>query len=265
FDHMHRLILLCFSVLAPITAFWYLPACQPAYYECRCQRYNSCCSSTPLEIGYAMPRGVPGGWESAERFSPHTPSAKSHKFAFFWSDEEDGAEDDRTRIEPDDMTKTITPEPNIEMIVPPPIKRPKTKKGEESPDALLELSSAEIEQGRIKSSKSSKDDDLRTDSETPSTGSLLTSKGAGGEAKSTDWIKSAPVSTTPEAIAPAGMGGVSSGFGGGGMGFGGGSGFGSGFGGGGGGRSLFGMSSGTGVTAPFIGPIGGGWGFGVGK
>ncbi|GMR36870.1 hypothetical protein PMAYCL1PPCAC_07065 [Pristionchus mayeri] len=263
---MHRLLLLPIYLLPLIAAFCSPPSSQPVS-PCRCHRYNPCGFSSPGETGYAMPREG-GGW-GEQNLSPPS-HIKSRKFVFIWSDEE---EETDGRMKSSFLPPRVREEERKEeMVVPPTIKRTKTHKGEEILDApsLLEIDSAEIEQGRIKSSKSSNDEDLWTDSETPSKGTLHSSKGnedlwKGEEIKSSDWSNSAssslPSHSVDQGMAPVGAAVPSAGMGGQrGLGSGGLGGLGGGRGG-----SLFGISSGFGVTAPGVGPIGGGWGFGVGK
>ncbi|KAF8364140.1 hypothetical protein PRIPAC_91063, partial [Pristionchus pacificus] len=200
---MHRILLLFISTLPSIKAtFWSSPPCQPVYYPCTYRGYGSCGSSS-TGTGYALPRGRGGeGWgeESRPRID------KPRKFVFIWSDEEDENEE-RLKSVPEGR---IRPEPRGELVIPPTIKRTKTPPKDEEildTDALLELNSSEIEKGRIKSSKSSKDEeDLWTDREKPSKGTIVpsssvSSKGEedlwkGEESKSSNWSNSRPSSSS---------------------------------------------------------------------
>lgn len=259
-------------------------------------------SSSSTGTGYALPRGrgrEGEGW--GEENLPLSRIDKPRKFVFIWSDEEDENEE-RLKSVPEGRIR-IRPEPRGELVIPPSIKRTKTQPKDEEildTDALLELNSSEIEKGRIKSSKSSKDEeDLWTDREKPSKGTIVSpssgsSKGEedlwkGVETKSSNWSNSrpSPASSSSSASIPSGSvdqgmdprqgtgnyrpmgggyGGSATGYGGRTAGYGGGVGFGSSLGGGlGGGGSLFGISSQAGVSVPGVGPIGWGSSLGIGK
>ncbi|GMS92688.1 hypothetical protein PENTCL1PPCAC_14863 [Pristionchus entomophagus] len=276
---MHRSLLLSASLLPLLSATWTIPSYQPVpYSSCRCQRYNQCgVTGYSTETGYSLPvRGEGGGCDRGT-FSPIPRIAKPRKFEFIWNDEEVAA-GSRVRIAPGGRMR---PEGRVTPIIERrKLKNPKDDDPAAFTAALLELDS-EIEKERTKSTKSSYDEDLWADRETPSKGEVLStvsqSKGEedlwkDGDTQSTNWSNSLPslAASPPSAAVPSSLtprlgggyggntrygGGYGGGLGGGGLG--------GGLGGGGGG-SLFGVSSGFGVGTP-VGNIGGGWGFGVGK
>ncbi|GMT15011.1 hypothetical protein PFISCL1PPCAC_6308, partial [Pristionchus fissidentatus] len=170
-------LLLFISFISTLQAFWSTPCQQPVYVDyCRCQRYNPCGGGgyPPSGTGqYAVAQPRVRGWEGGEEgWREERRITKPPKFVFVWSDEEE--EEEVRRPIP---RKKIVHVEEENLVIPPSMKRPRPSQkktrvdGDLDAKALLELDSAEIEKGRIKS-KTTEEEDLWTDSETPSKGTL---------------------------------------------------------------------------------------------